>query len=300
MPSLRALYNPSADGAATVIEGALTASGEMKLSNDLLVGGELLDTAEEKAAYVATHTGVAEIALPSVTPQELEHLADYKLSADGLVRDPDGNVVFDATSGGSFNGWNYGEPLPADPTLTYPDADPIYVDADPTPEGWNLREIAATDYPSATYYVAGDVLVDGHTGTADDPILTTIIAEGSIKIEGYSYLSSDTPGVLMVAGGDLQMSGHSEGGFEYGGAIFVHEQLQMTGHARVRGSVWVEGAEDLDPLVGGNLVEGHLEILAGQSPGWPGGTGTNAFDVLAWHEEPMRSSYVVVYETPMQ
>ncbi len=248
----------------TTVEGVVTSSGALVLERDLMIGGELLDTDAEKDAYIATHSNVGEIEVPQVDPREIQHLADYKLGADGKVRDNNDNVVFDA-SDDPFNGWVY-----------------------KGSHGWVLGDVEAADFPPATYYVQGDAKIDRHSGTPTEPLRMTLIAEGTIEIKGHTYLNADTPDLLLVAGGDLRMSGHSESGFEYDGAIFVHEQISLHGHTRFRGAIWVENAEDEHSLVSENGVHGHVDVLAGSGAGWPGGGGgDDSFTVITWHEEPM-------------
>lgn len=232
--------------------GDLRINGNPTISGDATASGTYDESGNPAIGGTATG-GVEDMAVPAVDASEYLSLADFILTSDGTLTLPNGTVLCDGSDDTDAcqddYGWKFNHS-----------------------NGWELENSQAR----GTYYIEGDVKVNGNPGSASDPVQITIIAEGSIEINGNPHLTPETPELMFVTDGDLRIGGNFEMPLSSPAQILVHEQLRINGNAVIAGQVLVEDAADLDNLVTENRIQGNPTIV------YDGGLARGAYTVTSW------------------
>ncbi len=111
---------------------------------------------------------------------------------------------------------------------------------------WSKRN--GTTPPPGAIYVDGNLDINGG-GTEAEPWRTTLLVNGSISMEGNPFLVPYLKGVTMMAYGDIRLRGTPKAFPDVNGLIATHEQIDISGNPRFRGSVLAEDAGDAFDLV---------------------------------------------------
>ena len=222
--------NPSIDQSAT-------ASGTFSSSGSPTIGG-------------TSGGGKAEDPLPEVNIPDFQEYADFVMGADGIVRDADGTLLFDASGGAKYNaggcsgnrGWEYSSGPPVQ---------------------WKIGDDCGGD---GKFYVEGNIEIGGSPGSASDPWQVSLMAEGSIKINGNPEFvnykdAGDSEGVqniFMLAGTDIEWSGNPTNTIE--GFIYAGEQIKLNGNPSIVGSIIARDLANTSTLVDANSISGNPTI----------------------------------------
>jgi hypothetical protein len=246
-------------GNATITgsEGRVHVNGDLTLDDnaDVVVaataGGLVIETGGHSQKATGPSTGGApELSVPEVRASDYLAFADFVLTSAGTMTDQDGAEL---CSVAPCNNWDFnsGE--------------------------WSIGTEAPVD---GTYYVEGTVRITGSPGSAEDPLLISILAEGSIDISGSPTLRPDTPDLLFVTDGDLDISGNIDAGdpVTAAGQILVHEQVNLRGTPSLGGQLFVEDATSVDPSVTANDISGNVTLT------YTGGLGSDTFGVTGWRD----------------
>ena len=128
---------------------------------------------------------------------------------------------------------------------------------------------------NGTYYVQGDVLISGSTGTTAAPWIATIVAEGSIEVSstilnmrpptqddkdaaGNSLLRPSSQNMLFIADGDILIDGFS--GQTFTGVIAAREQVGISGDPAIAGFVYGQDAAVSNKSVVSSYISGKLHL----------------------------------------
>ena len=238
--------------------GQVTTSGAFDTDDGIFFDGEEYSGADLDD-YIATHSNADVIDVPEIDPHDFEHLTDFRLAADGNVYDGSGNLI---------------------------DGDGDWYNLSFDGETWRGHDVPTT-LPGGTYFVEGNLILDGHSGTIDNPLAMTVLATGSVKTSGHTYFSSYTQDSLVVTGGDLDMKGHSAA-VQQVGHVLVHEQLKFGGHVWLAGGIIVEDAEDLSDFIHrsdkGTEMGGHVELSVSDDL-TPLPFGGDGYRAVSWFQE---------------
>lgn len=232
--------------------GDLSINGNPEISGDVTASGTYDESGNPVIGGTATG-GAKDITVPEVRASDYLSLADFILTSDGQLTLPNGAVICDASGNGHACEANYG--------WEFKDAN-----------GWELEN----DKAQGTYYVEGDVKVEGNPGSETDPVQVTIVTEGSIEINGNPHLTPETPELMFVTDGDLRINGNFEMPIDAPGQMLVHEQLRINGNAEIAGQLVVEDAADIHNLVTENRIQGNPTIT------YNGGLATGPYQVTSW------------------
>ena len=246
---LEALIGPT-EIPGVFVNGDLTVSGSVDIqgteghlhtNGDLVItggGSSIAGTVTASGSYSGSHAGSSGATpLPVIEVSASDYLADadYILTSNGQVTEPNGTVVCDASSDSGACKDSWGWDYKGDAT-------------------WESYEDGAD---SNTFYVEGDV-IRGSSGSDSDPLQLTISAEGSINVNGNPHISPDTPLLQFVTDGDLEISGTPE--MHAMGQILVHEQIKLNGNSVIIGPISVENAANDHDLVEDNEISGNPTI----------------------------------------
>ncbi len=114
--------------------------------------------------------------------------------------------------------------------------------------------------PPGAIYIDGSVEINGG-GTAATPWRTTLLVNGNIGMEGNPFLVPYLPGVSMMAFGDIRLRGTPASFPDVNGLIATHEQIDISGTPRFRGSVLAEDVGDAFDLVTTSSRAGTEDFL---------------------------------------
>ena len=223
---------------SVVIQGT---DGHLHANGDLVITGggtSVSGTVTASGSYSGSHAGSGgATTIPVIEVRASDYLADadYILTSNGQVTEPNGTVVCNASSDSGACKDSWGWDYKGDAT-------------------WESYEDGAD---SNTFYVEGDV-IRGSSGSDSDPLQLTIIAEGSINVNGNPHISPDTPLLQFVTDGDLEISGTPE--MHAMGQILVHEQIKLNGNSVIIGPISVENAANDHDLVEDNEISGNPTI----------------------------------------
>ena len=247
--------------------GSVHSNGDMEIdSNNVEISGNAsasgtLECEKDDCSMVAgtASDGDAKLPRPSVRASDYHSLADFILTSTGQVTVPAGAVLCDASGKKDAckddYGWKFNDK-----------------------NGWELED---ADTPG-TYYVEGDVKINGNLGSDTDPLEITVVAEGSIDINGNPVLTPDTPELMFVTDGDLKINGNFKMRADSPGLILVHEQTDIQGNAIIFGQVLVEdinnGVGDKDDLVDDNRIRGNAKIT------YDGNLTAGIYTVSGWRQ----------------
>lgn len=234
-------------GGHATIDGNATASAGYTETGNPSIGGSTSGTA-------------LSLPVPEVRAADYRYLADLVLTSGGLITDPLGTVICDASA-------DAGACETAGYTWRYNGAN-----------GWSAVALGA-NADNRTFYAETDLTITGNIGTIGNSWNMTLIAEGNIDISGNGTIEADTPGLLLVTDRDLQWTG----GTEQVGAeaqILVHEQIQIVGNVTLLGELVIESAENVRALVNAAGID-----VSGSASITNNGTlvGTS-FGVRSWRE----------------
>ena len=239
--------------------GDLDISGNPDIAEDATAGGTYSASGSPTIGGTSGG-GEGTVGILPVAAIDYRPLADFILNSTGQMTDQVGTVICDASASNDAcevmgYGWEY------------------------NPPGWKISGDTGTD---GTYYVEGPATVSGSPGTAATPLAMTIIAEGSIEFSGNPYVTAETPGLLFVTDGDLKINGNAGAGeTNFEGAMLVHEQLMISGNAKLNAQIVVEDAVNNDGLVSQNQINGNATIT------YNGGLSfglVTTFSMTAWRE----------------
>lgn len=266
--SIHANEDLTISGNSADITGDATASGTYTTTaNHLTVGGE-------------SGGGYASINVPPVSAADFEALADYKLTAAGLILNVSTGVSCSpAACPGDLAQWNFSDPDGAGPEM-------------------GTWTIGGNTAPSGTFYAEGKITISGSPdgpGPGNDPLELTLIATGSISLTGSPTLKPDNnldgrnpEAIQFVTDGDLKIGGNaglSQTVVE--GQIFVKEQIQTQGTWDFRGRIIVQDDANNFNDVASNSIGGTPTITYdGTLPGYviPPST-TYTYNVTGWIEQ---------------
>ncbi len=155
------------------------------------------------------------------------------------------------------------------------------------------RWIQINDIVEGTYYVEGNLEIQGQLGSALFPKRATLIAEGFIKNQGKQYIAPALAGYSLVSGTDISLkgkitTGHSTDDLEAEGLVYAHHQIGFVGSPTIRGKVIAAnvadtvspGSYNLVPLDSGGYMElnGNVTIISNTTS-----TG-NGIKTISWRE----------------
>jgi len=225
--------NPTAE-----LPGGFTSSGYMNISGNPCIGSDqcdedpqpeayVLDTAEDKTIYENDYSGQPQVPIAKINPADLApRVAALGVAGKGYILNDDGAVIVGGTcdayglcTGGTGvsipQGWEF------DGTA------------------WKIPSDTAAD---GVFYAETAVYVSGNPGSAQTPWQATIITRDSIEWSGNPvvkpYPTSDTQlqGIMIMTGNDLKIGGNA-GIDGQGGAILVHQQLDVSGAITLDGYI---------------------------------------------------------------
>ena len=246
-----------------VIEGTVSASGDVLITSDPNLGGQV--------------GGAAEIDIPHVYPPEYRQFATHIFTPDCRVETPDGALIADLSGGAIWHGWIC-------------DVNKKWVMSESEPFGGLL---------DAFYYIRGNVVV---SGSPEAVWHVSLVAEGYIEIAGDAFFRSwgsklgndtgDTAAdeILFLAGNDLKINGNPLQ--EFVGIMATHMEVQVSGNPYLNGYIIAEngkfapgqevtdGQEVVD-LVIKNEFNGNMNLAANGAAALGAG---NPVKVTAWRE----------------
>ena len=237
----------------------LDISGNPDIAQDATAGGTFTASGSPTVGGMSGG-GEPEMSIPPVAAIDYKPLADFILNSTGQMTDQLGTVICDASASNDAcavmgYGWEY------------------------NPPGW---KISGNDGGIGTYYVEGPATISGNVGDPATPLAMTIIATDSIEISGNPFLTPDTPGLLFVTDGDLKINGNAGAGeLNYEGAMLVHEQLQVSGNAKLTGQIIVEDGADNSSLVTQTQISGNATFTYNGGNTWGSIT---TLTMNAWRE----------------
>ena len=203
-------------GGNVTVAGNATASGGYTEVGTPDIGGSVSGSALSR--YVI-----------DINAADYRYLADLVLTSGGLITDPVGAVICDASAvAGACETAGY--------TWVYDGAD-----------GWHAAALGA-NADNRTFYAETDLTITSNIGTVADPWNITLIAEGNIDISGNGTIEADTPGLLFVTDQDLQWTGATD---QVGAdaQILVREQIRIAGNVSLLGELVIENAASVSTLV---------------------------------------------------
>jgi hypothetical protein len=235
----------NADATIVGTSGSVHANGNLVLVNSPTINGDATANGSYTAAGSPTIGGISGggkplEGIPPIRPTDFYAVRDYLLSSDGKVYDKNG--VAQPMKSGKWNGWSY-----SSPTWKMGNSTPI----------------------NATYYVQGDVAIEGNPGTGVSltPWITSIIATGSITVsakninvrnpspaDGTLY-HPETKDILFLAGGDLKITAPTNGNYQmFQGMLLAHEQFNVTGYSTttITGPIVAEDGATQSAMVTGD------------------------------------------------
>ncbi|MBI2187536.1 MAG: hypothetical protein HYU37_10550 [Acidobacteria bacterium] len=257
------------DGSAVIAgeSGSAHANADMELDGNATVAGDatasgtLVQDGSSSVGGLAT-SDAAIIGVPEIRASDYRAGADFILTDAGQVTLVSGTVLCDASGDSqaceAAYGWRF-----------------------EGANGWRLEN----DNTAGSFYVEGDVDINGNIGSVADPLELTVVAEGSIDVNGTPVLTPETPELMFVAEGDLRIQGNFQMPLTAEGQILVHEQARIYGNAVVAGQVIVENANheeegpghrDHDDLENENRITGNAQIT------YSGDLGTGWYEVTGW------------------
>lgn len=226
------------------IDGAPGTSAAADVAPGTKIDGKKLD-AIDAADYEDAHSNLTPIDIPAVDPADYRHLADYRFGADGKVYDANDNLV----GTDEWNNWKFSK------------------------GGWKLNNVKGGYQPMVGYFET-DVFV-----SAQDDIVTTILAEGSVQVNG-GQMSPAADDLLIVTGGDAYLGGNAKA-TAYSGNVYVREQLRTAGSSGLRGNIVVEDAADDHSLVTGDAVQIGSDIIV--DPSLRNTIGSDGAGLTEWY-----------------
>ena len=215
--------------------------------------------------------------LPDVTISDYKQYADYVMGADGIVRDANGNQLFDGSGGDKYNaggcngskGWEYSSGPPVE---------------------WKIGDDCGGD---GKFYVEGNITISGNPGHANDPWQVSLMAEGNINISGNPQFTNykdanDSAGVqniFMLAGTDIEWSGNPSNTIE--GFIYAGEQIKLNGNPTIEGFIIAKDKANTDDHVEQNSISGNPTITFSGSLDTPftiNTSGDVSLTIVSWNE----------------
>jgi PilX N-terminal len=209
--------------------------------------------------------------IPILSAAMYKDLADYWLTADGKIMQ---HLV---------SSWVEVNPIPNGSLLGNWSAH----------TGGQQREWRANhDVPSATYYVEGNVVINGNLGSSGS-IPLTILAEGFYQVTGNPRttpkLSVPLRGPISVIAGTAASLGGSLSN-DVSGLYYAHDQLDVAGSVSINGQLVAANVADVPyPSGTGNsnnpvrLNGGHMELTGNPTITY-NGNGLSTAKMLAWRE----------------
>jgi hypothetical protein len=226
--SVHANGDLAVDGASASISINATASGDFTAkSKNFNAGG-------------AEGGGYASITVPDIHASDYEHLAGFKLHADGVTKT---NLTTGLACGAACDKWTF------------------------SGGKWSITGNSAN---TGTFYVEGSVSISGSPGANNNPLALSIIATGSIDVSGSPKFQpalskptlTDPLGVdhkyQFITDGDLKIGGAA--GLvdpETEGQILVREQIDIHGNPKFRGRIMVGDFDNAQNLVDENKIPGN-------------------------------------------
>jgi len=225
--------NPTAEMA-----GGFTSTGIMDISGNPCIGSDqcdedpqpeayMLNDEADKTVYENDYSSQPTVELPEINPANVApRVALLGAAGNGYILNNDGTV----TVGGT-----------CDSTGLCTGGTGVSI-----PVGWEFNG-TAWQVPSDTtadgvFYAETAVYVSGNPGSAETPWQATIIARDSIEWSGnpdvkpYPTSDAQLQGIMMMTGNDLKISGNA-GIDGQGGAVLVHQQLDISGEITVDGYI---------------------------------------------------------------
>jgi hypothetical protein len=187
-----------------------------------------LDTNAKRDTYEAAHESAPEEKIPRINPADYApRVAAMASAGNHYILHNDGTV----TTGGSCSAKGLCDGGSS---------------VDPPPAGWTFSgskwKVSGSSAADGVFYSEGKVEISGSPGNSSFPWQATIIARDDIKISGHPHIkpypttSDDLKNHLLVTGNDLQISGPMTADYA-GGAILVHQQLEISGDPKINGFV---------------------------------------------------------------
>lgn len=239
------------DGNVT-ISGDATASGTLDVDDDVNIGGD-------------AEGGRPEIHVPTIRATDYRSGADFVLTEDGRVTLVNGSVLCDASDDKDACKTAYGWKFEGDG------------------DGWKLED---SDVPG-TFYVEGDVDINGNIGSDADPLEITIISEGSIDVNGNARVTPETAELMFIADGDMRLQGNFKMAATPEAQILVREQIRIEGNAEIAGHILVENVQhedgedwhrDHDNLSDDHRIRSNAKIT------YSGNLASGTFVITGWRE----------------
>ncbi len=271
--------NPTIQGTGGSVHSNsnLTISGNPTVEQSATASGNYTVTGSPSVGS-GSGGGKATEALPDVNISDYKQYADFVMGSDGIVRDSNGNQLFDASGGDKYNaggcngnkGWQYSPGPPVE---------------------WSLGDDCGG---TGKYYVEGNIGVGGNPGSQNNPWQTTLMAEGHIKINGNPQFTnykdpSDSVGVqniFMLAGTDIEWSGNPSNTIE--GFIYAGEQIKLNGNPSIQGFIVAKDKANTDTLVDNNSISGNPTITytggSTETPFTVNVAGDTELTIISWNE----------------
>ena len=225
--------NPTAE-----LPGGFTSSGYMNISGNPCIGSDqcdespqpeayVLGTEEDKTIYENDYSGQPNVPIAKINPADVApRVAALGASGNGYILHDDGTV----TNGGTCDSAGL---CTGGTGVTIPDG---WVWENP---GWKISGDSAAD---GVFYVEERVTISGNVGSPSTPWQATIIARDSIEWSGnpdvkpYPTSDAQLQGIMIMTGNDLKISGNA-GIDGQGGAVLVHQQLDVSGSLTLDGYI---------------------------------------------------------------
>lgn len=243
------------DGNATITGrgGSAHSNADMEVDGNALVSGDATASGAYEQDGNATVGGLAKggkpmIDTPTIRASDYRPNADFILTEGGRVTLPDATILCDASDDEDACEASYGWKFAGG-------------------NGWELENANR----AGTFYVEGDVDVNGNVGSDASPLAVTIVSEGSIDINGNPVLTPETPELMLVADGDVRITGNFTMSPAAEGQILVREQARVEGNAAIAGQIIIEDADhdeaeeegwhrDHDDITDDNRIRGNADI----------------------------------------
>jgi Tfp pilus assembly protein PilX len=215
----------------------------------------LIDSAQKRSLYEASHSNVDPHDVPAINPAEYApHVAALGAVGNAYILHDDGTMTTGPGISCHPSGLCVGGNVVAVPQSWSFSAGT-----------WKVDGVTAAD---GIFYFETKVEIAGAIGTAGMPWQATIIARDSIHISGDPYLRPyPTPSLplqdhLLVTGHDLEISGNMTANYAPG-AILVHQQLRISRNPQIAGFLIAEDGQSTwagDPFVNSSVGVALSEI----------------------------------------
>lgn len=273
----------TSQGGGSDVAGTVTAAGNADLGGFGTIGD-----------VPNSGSGKPPIFVPEPVMEDYFDLAEFILCPDGTIRAgpsyPDAATIKPSSYAAPCSGQLLGDV--AGTGIEYQGWSWMGYHAGSKGGQWRYNENDARD---GSYYIhAGSVDISGNPGDASNPWNVTIAASavpgtdtcatgiigGDIELRGTPVAVPYNEPALFVARRDISMSGNAGG--DLSGVLWAYEQIEMTGSARLVGSVIVNDACDTPgSMVNQTEYGGNAEIIYDGGAEVPGG---DQIRITHWNE----------------